>query len=166
MSPIDARPEGDRFPADRPSDPMLLFRAGNTLGAVPALGVAETLRPLAIERLPGMAACVLGISAIRGRATPVVDARILLSACATEPAARLVVLRVGERTVALAVDSVLGLQRFEQSSVQALPPLLGGADAGLVAEIGRLDADLLVVLDAGRLVPESVWSALDSQGRA
>ena len=145
---------------------MLLFRAGTLLGAVPACGVAETLRPLPIERLPGLAACVLGASVIRGKPTPVVDARILLSSGDALPAARLVVLHVGERTVALAVDAVLGLQQIEEADLRALPPLLGGADAGLVAEIGRLDADLLVVLDAGRLVPEPVWNTLDAQTKA
>jgi purine-binding chemotaxis protein CheW len=113
-----------------------------------------------------MAAGVLGASVIRGKVTPVVDARILLSSGGDSPPARLVVLRVGERAVALAVDAILGLQRIEDSDLRALPPLLGGADAGVVIEIGRLDADLIVVLDSARLVPESVWCALDAKSKA
>lgn len=145
---------------------LLVFRAGAIIGAIPLATVLETFRPLPVERIPGTAACVLGASLIRGQATPVVDARILFSTSATAPSSRIVLLRVASRAVGLAVDSVLGIRQFEEATFRELPPLLQVADAGLVSEIGRLDSDLFVLLDSARLVPESVWSALDAQWAA
>jgi len=41
-----------------------------------------------------------------------------------------------------------------------LPPLLRETGAEQLAVIGALDSQLLFVLEAARLVPESAWSAL------
>jgi len=43
-------------------------------------------------------------------------------------------------------------------SVQALPPLLQEAAADGVAAIGRLDAELLLVLSSTRLLPDTSWA--------
>jgi purine-binding chemotaxis protein CheW len=48
-----------------------------------------------------------------------------------------------------------------------IPPLLGETGADLVSVIGALDAKLLLVLEAARLVPDSVWNAIKaSKGSA
>ena len=44
--------------------------------------------------------------------------------------------------------------------LQELPPLLRDAGTEMVDGIGVVDAELLVALRAGRLVPEEVWQAL------
>ena len=45
-----------------------------------------------------------------------------------------------------------------------IPPRLLGEDVQLVSVIGALDAKLLLVLEAARLVPDSVWSAIMGPG--
>jgi purine-binding chemotaxis protein CheW len=41
-----------------------------------------------------------------------------------------------------------------------IPPLLREAGSEQMAVIGALDTQLLLVLEAARLVPEPVWSAI------
>lgn len=144
-------------------EPTLVCRVGARTCALPLAAVIETMRPLPVEPVRGSPAFVRGISIIRGAPVPVVDAAGLIGGAAVAPA-RLVTLRVGERTVALAVDAVLGVQTLDTASLAALPPLLGEAAREVVAAIGMLDAGLLVVLDATRLVPDEVFASLEGVG--
>ena len=121
------------------------------------------MRPLPIELLPGMPPFVVGLSIVRGTPIPVVDTGLLIATAATGlGAARFVTIKVGSRRAALAVDAVIGVRDLASASAHMLPPLLH--DAGAVVEaVGALDADLLLVLRSARIVPESVWSAVDVQ---
>jgi purine-binding chemotaxis protein CheW len=103
------------------------------------------------------------VAIIRGVAVPVVDAGALMGG-APVSASRWVSLRVAERGVALAVESVEGVRALSRATFEALPPLLADAGTDVVAAIGTLDAELLVVLQLSRLLPESAWSLLEPEG--
>jgi purine-binding chemotaxis protein CheW len=148
--------------AARAADSALLFRVGGRLCALALEHVVETMRPRPVERLTGGPRCVTGLVLVRGEMVPVLDARILLgreaededggTADGARPPGRLVTLRVAERTVALAVDEVVDVRALPPGAAGDVPPLLRDADAGIVAAIGALDRDLLVVLRAARVV--------------
>ena len=137
----------------------LLCRVGTRLCAVPLEHVVETLRPLPVEPLAGAPDFVLGVTLLRGEPAPVVDAARLLGASTGQPA-RFVALRVGERIVALAVDGVEDVRTLDEGTIRALPPLLRDARSDAVEALGRLDADLLLVLRSAALVPDAVWAQL------
>jgi purine-binding chemotaxis protein CheW len=155
----------------RENDLFLLCCIGSRIGALALKDVRETMRPLPIEPLTGTPPFVLGFAIIRGIPTPVVDAGRLLgpSASPSTPIiapspARFVSLKLGERTAALAVDAVLDVRSLAAGILADIPPLLREAEEELVSAIGALDAKLLLVLEAARLVPDSVWSALETPG--
>jgi purine-binding chemotaxis protein CheW len=148
---------------------MLVTRVGSSRCCIPVGNVVETLRPLAIEALHGTPAFVLGVSLIRGAAVPVVDLAAVIGAPGATgqlDGSRFVVLRVAARRVAALVDAVLDVRELPGLSIAELPPLLGTAGRGLVDAVGALDADLLVVLGAGRILPEDVWRKLDPHPEA
>ncbi len=136
----------------------LLVRAGVHTCAIPVEHARECLRPLPVEPVAGAPAWVWGLSVLRGAPTPVVLLGKLLDGEAATPAdssiTRFLSLRVGDRGVALAVDAVPGVRSFAADALQELPPLLSGANDGLVQSLATLDGDLLLVLRAARLVPE------------
>lgn len=141
----------------------LLCRVGTRVCALPLTHVYETMRPLPTSALAGTPAFVRGVAVIRGAPVPVVDAARLLGATDAAPARRFVTVRSGDRTVALAVDSVEGVSSLEAAELGELPPLLRDADAATVSAIGTLDAELLLVLESARVVPDSVWDKLDQR---
>jgi purine-binding chemotaxis protein CheW len=125
------------------------------------------MRPLAIEPLASAPSFVQGISIVRGEPIPVLDLRQLLgSTSQTERPRRLVVIRVDSRCAGLFVDGVEGVRHLPPDMLRALPRLLGDTSAELVTEIGRLDEKLLMVLESGRLVPDSVWAMLKIRGQS
>jgi purine-binding chemotaxis protein CheW len=132
------------------------------LCALPLRDVIETLRPLPIEPLAGAPSYVCGLSILRGAPVPVVDVGLLLGVEQVR-ATRLVALRVGTRTAALAVGAVLGVRTLAGDS--ALPPLLKQAAHGAIQTLGSLDRELLLVLEGARLVPEEVYALLDPGAR-
>jgi purine-binding chemotaxis protein CheW len=146
----------------------LLFRAGAHLCALPVVHVVETMRPLPVKAIAGAVAAlggtpswVRGLAVIRGVPVPVIDVGSLLQdgppplqahASPVRPAARFVTLRVAGRPVALAVDCVVGVRALARDALRDLPPLLRDAGAEVIASIGRLDTELLLVLRGARLL--------------
>jgi len=147
-----------------PGQAVLLCQVGPLVCALPLAHVLETMRPLPCEPLLGTAAFVDGVAIIRGAPVPVVDLARLVGSSSDEPRGRLVVVKVGARRVALAVERVLGVRALETAQLTELPPLLGGASADVVRALGLLDARLLVVLETSKLLPEVAWSSPEAAG--
>lgn len=139
-------------------DDVLLFRAGGRLYGLSIDVVLEVMRPLPIEPITDAPKYVLGVAMLRGRGTPVLDASALLTGAACGQNGRWLRLRVRpqneasndeEHWVATAVDDVVGLRRRDELALERSAPLLREADAGLLLELGRLDGELLRVLQSG-----------------
>jgi len=138
----------------------VICRVDDRLCALPIDQVIETLRPLPIESMSGGKVVVLGLSVIRGSPTPVVDLAAVLGCVrageqAAAPTGRFVVVRAGDRRVALAVDEVMGVRTIDPASLRALPPLLRGASATTLSAIGTLDEQFLLVLRSAGLVVDA-----------
>jgi purine-binding chemotaxis protein CheW len=143
--------------------PALLFRVRSRLCALPITHVVETMRPLPIEPLANMPIAVKGMAMIRGVPMPVVALSALLDDDHAV-SGRFVTVRAGKDQIALTVDSVLGVRQIALTSLQELPPLLRDADNDAVSAIGAVDAELLLILNATRLVPDGMWDALNTAG--
>jgi purine-binding chemotaxis protein CheW len=155
----------------REGDLFVLCRIGSRIGALALLDVRETMRPLPIEPLAGTPPFVLGLAIVRGSPVPVIDAGRLLnpsalpySPIALSFASRFVSLKLGDRTAALAVDAVLDVRSLAAGMLADIPLLLSEASEDLVSLVGALDTELLLVLETARLVPDSVWSAINAEG--
>jgi purine-binding chemotaxis protein CheW len=149
----------------------LVVTIGARACSVPLAHVIETMRPLPMEIVTGMPPFIRGLSIIRGSPVPVVD---LAEGLGTNRSSgdrnekgtpsRFVALRLGDRRVALLVDAVLGVRDIAGASLEDMPPLLRGASTEIIEAIGILDAELLVVLRATRILSEDVWQKLDARG--
>jgi purine-binding chemotaxis protein CheW len=123
------------------------------------------MRPCRVDRVESAPAFLTGVAVIRGENVPVLDAALLLGAEASV-VTRFVVLRVGERRVALSVAEVVGTRALEVDELGELPPLLSGSRE-LVARLGVLDGRLLEVLESGRLLDiAAATMALEAPGAA
>lgn len=145
---------------------VLVCRVGTKLCALPLGCLRETMRPLAVEPLAQTADFVSGVALIRGRPTPVLDARKLLDSPSAHPPGRYVTLDLAEhgaRVAALAVDDVVAVRDVPDGLLGELPPLLAGSRSSVVAAVTTLDEQLLLVLEQARLVPDEVWQRLAGQ---
>ena len=145
--------------------PALVFRAGPLLCALALDEVIETLRPLELRPLAGTPPFVRGISVLRGVPTPVIDVARLLGNEAIEPQ-RFVAVRTERGAVALATGPILGIRDVDASPTGGHPALLGGRSSRLVAGVGTIGAEPLMLLQSMRAVPDEVWEAAAAAGVA
>ena len=143
-------------------NPVLLFHVGTHTCALNLSHVIEIMRPLPAEAVAGAPEMVRGLSVIRGTPVPVVALAGLFDAGGS-PGTRFVVVRTGDKQVALAVDAVLGIHEFAPAAYQALPPLLRNAARGVVEAIGALDSELIFVLNSASIIPDELWKSLPGQ---
>jgi purine-binding chemotaxis protein CheW len=151
-------------PADVAAGAMsLVFRAGLLLCALRLDEVIETMRPLAVRPLAGTPAFVRGVTIMRGVPTPVVDVARLLGGEQAE-VARFVAVRTERGPVAFATGTVLGIRPATADAGARHATLIGGASGALVAGVGTLDAEPLLLLQSMRVVPDEVWIAAAGGG--
>jgi purine-binding chemotaxis protein CheW len=134
----------------------LICSLGTSLCSLPLDSVVESFRPLPVEPFSGAPDFVLGIAIVRGAPVPVLDLARLVRGRPGLPT-RFVVLKAGERRVALAVDDVVGVRPVAVERLAELPPLLGDADTATVSAVGMLDSALFLVLQGSRIVPENFF---------
>ena len=139
----------------------LLCRVGDLLCALPLEHIEEAMRPMAVEAIAGVPSFVRGLAVVRGTPIPVIDAGSLLSGVACHPT-RFVTVKTGRRRIALAVDAVVGVVEIPRGSLDALPLLFQDTRLDAISAIGTLDAELLLVLQSGRLVSEELWAVLEA----
>ncbi|MGA5299109.1 chemotaxis protein CheW [Nucisporomicrobium flavum] len=139
-------------------EPSLVFRAGPLLGALRLSEVVETMRPLPVHHLAGTPPFISGICVMRGLPTLVVDVTRLLSGGETA-AERYVAVRTGRGTVALATGAVLGIHTLAADGEGRHAGLLGEAPARLIAAVGTVDAQPVLLLQSLHLVPDDAWAA-------
>jgi len=135
---------------------FVVLRAHDRWCALPLPVVAETMRPLPIDPVPAQPPFVLGVAVIRGGPVPVVDLRRLMGVSPASPPARFVTLCVEGRLCAVAADEVAGIHELREEALGSLPPLLRDAGEALIDALAVLDRKLLLVLQAGRIIPQEV----------
>ncbi|MBK1642344.1 chemotaxis protein CheW [Chromatium okenii] len=130
--------------------------------AIPIENVQEIVQfPAQIVHVPRSEAHVLGVMTLRNRLLPLVSLRCLfeLPAQAADERSRIVVVRLGEVSVGLAMDSVNEVLRVPKSAVDAMPKLLAQhGDLSEIAEICRLDGGqrLVSIISTDNLFRHSV----------
>lgn len=139
---------------------FLVCRLEAELVALSIEQVDETMRALPIEPVADAPAFLRGLALIRGVPTPVVDLGSLLRGVPVE-GRRFVTTKAGARRVALSVSDVVGVRALPAETLGSLPPLLGQAQQAM-QQLGALDEQLLRVIEATRIVPESLWPSLEA----
>lgn len=131
---------------------LVLFRLGDVVCALPAVGVREVIPAVGSTRIPGTAGIAAGLVNLRGSLLTVVDGRRLLGldGALAEPESVLV-LDQAARPVGLVVDEVLDLIGASADTLEVgnPPP---GIDPRLVQAVGRAGDRVFVVLDTAALL--------------
>lgn len=114
-------------PAADPVVELCAVRVGAEEYVVDLKRVREVVNPLPIRPVPRAPAAIEGVVDLRGEVIPVVDVRrrFGLSADPASRKAKMVVVRIEERVLALLVDAVLEVMRIPRSAIRPAPRLPG-----------------------------------------
>jgi purine-binding chemotaxis protein CheW len=127
----------------------LTFSLGAEDYGVDILHVQEIRSGDAVARLPDLPEHLLGVINLRGTIVPVVDLRIKLGLPRDAAAATAtIVLDVDDRKVAIVVDRVSDVVRFEAAAIRPVPALTVPASGSPLLGLGTIDERMVILLDA------------------
>lgn len=131
---------------------FVAFRlAGETYG-IPIMLVHEIIRSCEITRIPRSQPHVRGVVNLRGNVVPVIDLRLRLGLPASTegPESRIVVVEVDTAVIGMIVDGVSQVIRIPTDNIESPSELIADVETDLVTGVGKLDDDLVILLDIQR----------------
>ncbi|RZJ79399.1 MAG: hypothetical protein EON88_33055, partial [Brevundimonas sp.] len=148
---------------------MVVEVAGQDYGLPLGAVVEVAVRPGAYQALPGGMVADLGVVPYRDGALPVVSLAALLGLTeATDSRGGLVVVRIGEAVVGLAVDRLKQIRRVPEAAISDTPAVLnrGGGEA-MIASIARLGEreGVLSILSPETLFRDEALAHILAEGR-
>lgn len=136
----------------------LTFALGQEVYGVDILRVKEIRGWTPVTRIPQSPAAVLGVLNLRGAIVPIVDLRVRFAMQSAEFNAVTVVIVLslrtadGQRECGIVVDSVRDVVDIAANSVRPAPTMHGCQANEVIEGITTLGEQMLVLLDADRLV--------------
>jgi purine-binding chemotaxis protein CheW len=151
------------------ADTLAEVRTGLSGERIVTLGIGQEMYGIAIEnvesvvrwepltRLPRMPRFLAGIYSLRSQVIPIMDMRLRLDlpAAACTPNHRIVIIRVGDLTVGLIVDSVREVVWIEAAQIETRVPLVSDredAAAAYIRGIANLPQGFVILLDVACLL--------------
>jgi purine-binding chemotaxis protein CheW len=139
------------------SELYIAFRVAEADYALPARQVLQLESFESATPVPGTLPHVAGIVQVRGRIVPVIDLRLLFGEAAVSAGldTRVIVVELGERTVALRVDSSREVLKLAPEQVQAPPAVINERSRGFVSAVARVENRLLMILNLEQVLGDS-----------
>jgi purine-binding chemotaxis protein CheW len=138
------------------SDLHVLCKIADAEYVLPAADVVQMESFSGATKVPGAASEVAGLIQIRGRVVPVLDLRVVFGFETITPTidSRVVVMKQGERTVGLLVDSAREVMKIPAGDFKPPPPVVARQTDGLVKAVAQAGSRLLMLIDFGKVIGE------------
>ena len=138
------------------SDLHVLCKIADAEYVLPAADVVQMESFSGATKVPGAASEVAGLIQIRGRVVPVLDLRVVFGFEPIPPTidSRVVVMKQGERTVGLLVDSAREVMKIPADDFKPPPPVVARQTDGLVKAVAQTGSRLLMLIDFGKVIGE------------
>ncbi len=140
--------------APEPTEHLAVFSLGAAEYALDIMVIRQIIRPRPIRPVPRAPTFVEGVVELRGAVIPVVDLRRRFG---VEPevgpaAAKLIIVRLQGRLVALVVDRVIGVHRVKKTEIRGTPHWIAGPEAAVFSGVCRREEHLVLVIDLQQLL--------------
>ena len=138
------------------SDLHVLCKIADAEYVLPAADVLQMESFAGATKVPGAAAPVAGLVQIRGRVVPVLDLRVVFGLETKAPTldSRVIVMKRGDRTVGLLVDSAREVLKIPAGDFQPPPPVVSQQTDGLVKAVAQAGNRLLMLIDFTKVIGE------------
>ncbi|HSA57364.1 MAG TPA: chemotaxis protein CheW [Gemmatimonadaceae bacterium] len=147
---------------------IVTFRLGPDLFAADIAAVERVLKYETPRGIPNVPAWIEGVIEYQGRVVPVIDLRrrFELAHDGAGTHTRMIVFSTETELVAVVVDAVLDVRALPESELAEPPAFFRGLAGAYLRGLARRDGELVVVLDANRLLSSRDRLALEPALRA
>ena len=132
---------------------LVTFFLGEEVYGIDILAVQEIIRMQSITEIPRTADYVEGVINLRGKVIPIIDLRKRFSLTISEETkdTRIVVVEIENKVIGMIVDGVSKVLRLSASLVEPPSPIIGGVDSNYIRGVGKIDDQLVVLLDLTKI---------------
>ncbi len=136
------------------SHAYVLFTLADATYALPTTAIQQLDMVGSVTPVPNAASYLDGIVSVRGQVLPAVDLRARFGFARAQRTlrSRLLVVRVGERSVGFIVDSAREFAHITPEAVQPPPEVIAGVSSRYLRGVAQLGDRLVLVLDAAELL--------------
>jgi purine-binding chemotaxis protein CheW len=147
------------------TEAFVVFEVNGTRYAVRAEDVIRVEMVESITRVPNAPSFVEGVAPVRGEVIPVISLRKRFDLPAGEIGlrSRLVVVRVGERTIGMLADSAREFLRAGTEQIKPVPSDLSGAGQEYLEGVLAIRDRLTLIVNLAKLVNREEQAALESR---
>lgn len=139
---------------DTQSGKYLTFMLGDESYGLEIRHVTEIIGLQSITKVPDVPDYIQGIINLRGKVIPIMDVRIRFGMAVRDYDARtcIIVINIQESSVGLIVDTVSEVADIDEAQIEPLPTVGNSLNRGFMKGIGKIGADVKLLLDADRLL--------------
>lgn len=141
----------------------LIFSMGKEMFGIEIRYITEIIGMQPITEVPEMPNYVKGITNLRGKIIPVMDARLRFKKEEREYDSRtcIIVLETNDTSIGLIVDSVAEVLTMNDGDISPAPELSKGGQS-YVKGIGKLADTVMLLLDSQRLLKDEELEAISA----
>ena len=135
-------------------DQIISFKVGDEEYGLEILSVKEVIRIREITKLPKAPDFVRGVINLRGDVIPIIDlrAKFGLPVRQYSDMTRVIVVEVDDKLMGMVVDGVSHVIRIRDDQIVPPPTLVGGISADYIRGVGKLEEQLIVLLNIGKIL--------------
>ncbi|GAB1476774.1 chemotaxis protein CheW [Bacillota bacterium] len=139
----------------------LIFSMGKELFGIEIRYITEIIGMQPITEVPEMPTYVKGITNLRGKIIPVMDARLRFKKEEREYDSRtcIIVLETNETSIGLIVDSVAEVLNMKDEDISPAPEINKSGN-NYIKGIGKSGNDVMLLLDSRRLLKDEELDAI------
>jgi len=133
---------------------LLCFRVAAEKYAVDIMEIKEIIKPREVTEVPRVPDFVTGVLSLRGIIIPVFNMhkRLGLAVVHESGKERIIVVKKGDEFCGVLVDEVIQVARLAAAAIEPPPAVLEGIDRDFVNGIGRIDGQMLILLNLGKIL--------------
>ncbi|MEW6423881.1 MAG: chemotaxis protein CheW [Bacillota bacterium] len=157
-----------RKAADQTMQVVVFELAGQTYG-MDINNVLEIIRPEAVTQVPGTPDFIEGVIKLRGQVILVIDLAKrfgLARPGRVSEHSKIIIVEAGGTTVGMVVDGVSEVLRFSGSQIKPPPEIVTSRATAYLQGIVLIDEQLIILLDAHRILYEREKEALEEAAAA
>lgn len=143
---------------------LVTFRVGDELFGVSISTVQEIVRVPAITQIPQSPDFIEGVINLRGRIITVLDMNKRLGRPTSERdrRSRILVVECQSRLVGVIVDEVREVLKLGGDRIEPAPSMVAGISNQYIVGVGKLDGDLLILIDIEKILTAEHLEAIDA----
>ncbi|MFH0976629.1 MAG: chemotaxis protein CheW [Spirochaetota bacterium] len=132
----------------------IAFKLGDELYAVNVMNAQEVMGMIPIGHVPDTQPYMKGVIDLRGTIVPIVDLRVKygMEEKAYNDDTAIMITEMHNELVGLVVDSVVDVLQLSIEDIQHTPHFTAKADRDSVEGIGKVNDEIIIVLEANRML--------------